>query len=75
MLQQDTTSTGAVPLEQEARTTLPTREAAYHLNRKIQTLHTWASKENGPIRPLRIGGRLAWPVAEIKRVLRGGVTS
>jgi hypothetical protein len=26
-------------------------------------------REDGPIRPLRVNGRLAWPVAEIRRVL------
>lgn len=60
-----------IPLDQESRTALPTREAAHHLNRKMQTLHIWACKENGPIRPTRINGRLAWLVADIKRVLNG----
>lgn len=32
----------------------------------------WACSENGPLRPLRINGRLAWPVSELRRVL--GVT-
>lgn len=69
MAQPSTTQTSIVSLEQESRTTLPTREAAHHLNRKIQTLHIWACKETGPIRPHRINGRLAWPVAEIKKLL------
>lgn len=25
--------------------------------------------ENGPLRPIRVHGRLAWPVAEIRRLL------
>ncbi len=58
-----------VPLVHEARAALPTPEAAFHLNRAQQTLRLWAMREDGPIRPLRINGRLAWPVAEIKRVL------
>lgn len=58
-----------IPLDQEARVTLPTNEAALHLNRAQQTLRIWAMRETGPIRPKRINGRLAWPVAEIKRVL------
>jgi hypothetical protein len=58
-----------VPLAQEARTALPTPEAAYHLNRAPQTLRLWACFENGPLRPIRINGRLAWPVAELRRVL------
>lgn len=71
MAQKTTTPAGIVPLDQEHRTALPTREAAYHLNRKMQTMHIWACKENGPIRPTRINGRLAWLVADIKRVLSG----
>lgn len=71
MPQQNTTSPAFVPLEQETRTGLPTGEAAYHLNRKKQTLHIWACKENGPIRPTRVNGRLVWLVADIKRVLNG----
>ena len=58
-----------VALACETRTILPTQEAAFHLNRAQQTLRLWACLENGPIRPLRINGRLAWPVAELRRVL------
>ena len=57
------------PLETEARATLPTLEAAAHLNRAQQTLRLWACREDGPLRPLRIHGRLAWPVSELRRVL------
>jgi len=57
------------PLAQETRANLPTPEAAFHLNRRPQTLRDWACKENGPLRPLRISGRLAWPTAELRRVL------
>ena len=57
------------PLAQETRTAIPTAEAAAHLNRARQTLWLWACKENGPIRPVRVMGRLAWPVADLKRVL------
>lgn len=57
------------PLAQEARATLPTAEAAGHLHRAQQTLRLWAMREDGPIRPVRVNGRLAWPVADLKRVL------
>lgn len=57
------------PLALETRTVLPTPEAAFHLNRAQQTLRLWACREDGPIRPIRINGRLAWPVAELRRVL------
>lgn len=58
-----------VALERETRATLPTTEAAFHLNRAHQTLRLWAMREDGPIRPLRVHGRLAWPVSELRRVL------
>ncbi len=58
-----------VSLERETRANLPTPEAAFHLNRAQQTLRLWAMRENGPIRPLRVHGRLAWPVRELRRVL------
>lgn len=60
----------ATPLDRETRTTLPTPEAAFHLNRAQQTLRLWAMRENGPIRPIRVHGRLAWPVAELRRLLQ-----
>jgi hypothetical protein len=60
------------PLAQETRTALPTPEAAGHLNRAQQTLRLWAMREDGPLRPIRINGRLAWSVSDLRRVL--GVT-
>ena len=57
------------PLESVTRPTVDTAAAAYYLNRKPQTCRAWACLENGPIRPIRINGRLAWPVAGIKAVL------
>ena len=68
-----TTSTNQfIPLELETRTAIPTDAAAYHLNRKDQTLRVWACLENGPLRPIRINGRLAWSVADIKTLVSGG---
>jgi hypothetical protein len=58
-----------VSLELVTRTAIPTNEAAYYLNRKPQTLRAWACLENGPIRPIRINGRLAWPVSAIRKIL------
>jgi hypothetical protein len=60
------------PLDQVTRPTIPTRDAAYYLNRKEQTLRTWACLENGPIRPIRIHGRLAWSVQAISELLNQG---
>lgn len=61
------------PLEQVTRSTVTTEEAAYYLNRKPQTLRSWASTEpSGVPLPIRINGRLAWPVAQIRALLEGG---
>jgi len=60
------------PLALVTKPNLTTGELAYYLNRRPQTLRGWACNEDGPIRPLRINGRLAWPVSELRRVL--GVT-
>jgi hypothetical protein len=58
-----------VALAAENRAAVDTATAAYHLNRQPQTLRGWACHEDGPLRPLRINGRLAWPVSELRRVL------
>ena len=59
------------PLVNISRPTLTTQEAAYYLSRRPQTLRGWACHENGPLRPLRIHGRLAWSVTEIRALLGG----
>jgi predicted site-specific integrase-resolvase len=56
------------PLDQVTRPTVDTASAAYYLNRKPQTLREWAMTGK-VIKPIRINGRLAWPVSEIKRIL------
>jgi hypothetical protein len=56
-------------LEHETRATLPTSEAAFHLNRAQQTLRLWACDGSGPLTPRRINGRLAWPVDGLRRLL------
>lgn len=48
---------------------LTTEQAAPTVNRKPQTLRKWASLECGPIRPLRINGRLAWRVSDLRALL------
>jgi hypothetical protein len=58
-----------IPLCEERKPTVETAAAAYYLNRKEQTLRYWACSERGPIRPLRINGRLHWAVSEIKDLL------
>jgi hypothetical protein len=53
----------------ESRPTVDTATAAHWLSRRPQTMRIWACRDNGPIRPIRVQGRLAWPVAELRRVL------
>ncbi len=55
----------------QGRDVLPTNEAAAAINRAPQTLRKWACLENGPIRPVRINGRLAWRVADLQKLLQG----
>ena len=57
------------PLHLEARPTVDTAAAAHYLTRRPQTLRGWACHEDGPIRPMRIHGRLAWRTADIRALL------
>lgn len=50
---------------------ISTADAAIALNRAPQTLRKWACLESGPLRPVRINGRLAWSVEDIAALLRG----
>ena len=63
-----------LPLHLETRTHVSTAVVCWHLDRQPQTARGWASAGTYPegLRPLRIMGRLAWPVAGIRKVL--GVT-
>ena len=72
-VRQAATGPAFVSLDRETRTAVDTATAAYHLNRQPQTLRGWASSERGPLRPVRCHGRLAWNVADIRRLL--GVTA
>jgi hypothetical protein len=58
-----------VSLALETRSHVDTACAAFHLNRKPQTMRAWACLESGPIRPARVHGRLAWPVEELIKLL------
>lgn len=44
---------------------VPTRVAAAALMRQDDTLRQWAFTGTGPVKPIRINGRLAWPVDQI----------
>lgn len=56
------------PLDRETRVGVETDCAAFHLNREPQTLRVWACRETGPLRPLRINGRLMWPTARLREL-------
>jgi hypothetical protein len=60
-----------VPLHLETRTHVNTRVLCAHFDRKVQTVLGWASAETYPegLKPIRINGRLGWPVAGIKALL------
>ena len=60
-----------VPLHLETRTHVSTAVLCRHLNRQPQTARGWASAETYPpgLKPLRVMGRLAWPVAGIRAAL------
>ncbi len=51
---------------------LSTKDAAPLVNRKQQTLRKWAATGTGPIKPIRIHGRLAWRLADLRSLLEGG---
>lgn len=63
------TNSEYLPLDQLNRPTVTTEEAAFYLNRKPQTLRAHASRDTGVVKPLRINGRLAYSVADLRRVL------
>lgn len=62
----------ALPGNTDLPEVLPTNEAAASINRRPQTLRRWACLEDGPIRPIRINGRLAWRVVDLLGLLQGG---
>lgn len=57
------------PLTEETRAAVDTPTAAHHLSRTGQTLRRWASRQNGPLNPVRMGRRLMWRTDDIRSVL------
>lgn len=55
-------------LRTEQRPAVDTATAAHWLSRRPQTMRIWALTGH-PIMPRRINGRLAWLVADIKKLL------
>ena len=60
------------PLDRETRTHVDTETMCWHLGFAPQTARLWACKETYPegLRPVRVNGRLKWPVAGIRKTLR-----
>jgi hypothetical protein len=58
-----------LPLHLETRAAVDTATAAHHLSRQPQTLRGWACHEDGPLRPIRVHGRLAWRTEDLRRIL------
>jgi hypothetical protein len=59
------------PLAHEMRTHVDTETMCWHLGFAQQTARLWACKETFPdgLKPIRVNGRLKWPVAGIRKVL------
>lgn len=57
------------PLELETRPTVGTAAAAFYLRKATQTMRIYACKENGPLRPIRVGAHLHWKTEDIRRLL------
>ena len=59
------------PLDSEIRTHVDTETMCWHLGFAHQTARLWACKETYPeaLRPVRVNGRLKWPVAGIHKTL------
>jgi len=60
-----------VPIHKETRTHVSTALMCWHLDRKPQTARGWACHETYPkcLKPVRVMGRLAWPVSGIRTLL------
>ena len=56
-------------LEHVTHPTVNTAATAYYLRKAQQTLRIWACKENGPIRPIRVGAHLHWKTSDIRKLL------
>ena len=59
------------PLDRETRTHVDTATMCWHLGFAVQTARLWACRETYPagLKPIRVNGRLKWPVAGIRKTL------
>jgi hypothetical protein len=60
-----------VPLHLETRSHVSTAVMCQHLNRQPQTARSWVHFKTYPecLKPMRVMGRLAWPVSGIRNLL------
>lgn len=57
------------PIEEVTTPAVCTAVAAFYLGREPKTLRAWSSSGSGPLRPIKVNGRLSWPVRDLRRVL------
>ncbi len=55
--------------------TVQTKDAAALFGLTPQTLRRWACYGSGPVTPLRLNGRLRWPVQAIREALASRTAS
>jgi hypothetical protein len=58
-----------IPIGEVRKPNLTTDEAAFYLNRRPQTLRLWACRESSELRPIRVNGRLAWRLSDVKSLV------
>ena len=56
-------------LNEGSRLYYTTKEAAELMNFREDTLRAWACFSKGPIKPRKIGNRLAWMATDIRELL------
>ncbi len=59
-------------IEDLQREVATNEEAARYLDVKVSTLYKWSSSGKGPIKPVKIGGKLRWRVSDLKALVAGG---
>ena len=68
----ETLASKFIPLDLETRPTVTTDAIAFYTHTRPQTWRIHACKETGPIRCIRIAGRLHWPTQKIRELLGVG---
>lgn len=69
--QQPASTVPPPPLLQPGETQT-TKVAAKYLGVTEQTMRSWVSNDNGPLRPVKQGTRNGWPTAELVRLKQSG---